>query len=138
RPVPRLRVAGAAERSGAADHELVHPADHARQGGDRHVDEGRDGLGRKRNEEDHSGVSQDMAIGSVGVATVAPRPSLRARLSELLDREHWLGPIFVSPALILLLLLVAYPFCMALYFSVSNAFIDRKSTRLNSSHQIIS
>src|SRR6267143_2761707 len=68
-----------------------------------------------------------MAIGSVGVATVAPRPSLRARLSELLDREHWLGPIFVSPALILLLLLVAYPFCMALYFSVSNAFIGRPS-----------
>src|SRR6267378_3553499 len=68
-----------------------------------------------------------MAICSVGVATVAPRPSLRARLSELLDREHWLGPIFVSPALILLLLLVAYPFCMALYFSVSNAFIGRPS-----------
>ena len=55
-----------------------------------------------------------MAIGSVGVATAVPRPSLRARLSELLDRENWLGPIFVSPALVLLLLLVAYPFCMAL------------------------
>ena len=68
-----------------------------------------------------------MAIGSVGVATAVPRPSFRARLSELLDRENWLGPIFVSPALILLLLLVAYPFCMALYFSVSNAFIGRPS-----------
>jgi len=33
----------------------------------------------------------------------------------------------VSPALLLLLLLVAYPFCMALYFSVSNAFIGRPS-----------
>src|SRR5438552_7005545 len=68
-----------------------------------------------------------MAIGSVGVATAVPRPSFRARLSELLDRENWLGPIFVSPALVLLLLLVAYPFCMALYFSVSNAFIGRPS-----------
>jgi multiple sugar transport system permease protein len=68
-----------------------------------------------------------MAIGSVGIVTAAARPSLRARLSELLDRESWLGPIFVSPALLLLLLLVAYPFFMALYFSVSNAFIGRPS-----------
>src|SRR2546425_12016861 len=68
-----------------------------------------------------------MAIGSVGVATASRGSSLRARIGELLDREQWLGPIFVSPALILLLLLVAYPFCMALYFSVSNAFIGRPS-----------
>ncbi len=67
-----------------------------------------------------------MAISTVGIA-VARRPSLRTRIGELLDREEWLGPIFVSPALILLLLLVAYPFCMALYFSVSNAFIGRPS-----------
>ncbi len=68
-----------------------------------------------------------MAIGSVGVATASRSSSLRARMGELLDREQWLGPIFVSPALFLLLLLVAYPFCMALYFSVSNAFIGRPS-----------
>ena len=68
-----------------------------------------------------------MAIGSVGVATASRSSSLRARMGELLDREQWLGPIFVSPALLLLLLLVAYPFCMALYFSVSNAFIGRPS-----------
>jgi len=67
-----------------------------------------------------------MAISTVDIA-VARRPSLRTRISELLDREEWLGPIFVSPALVLLLLLVAYPFCMALYFSVSNAFIGRPS-----------
>src|SRR5256712_4924274 len=68
-----------------------------------------------------------MAIGSVGVAPASRGSSLRARIGELLDREQWLGPIFVSPALLLLLLLVAYPFCMALYFSVSNAFIGRPS-----------
>jgi multiple sugar transport system permease protein len=68
-----------------------------------------------------------MAIGSVGVATASRSSSLRTRVGELLDREQWLGPIFVSPALVLLLLLVAYPFCMALYFSVSNAFIGRPS-----------
>src|SRR5690348_2057306 len=68
-----------------------------------------------------------MAIGSVGVATASRSSSLRTRVGELLDREQWLGPIFVSPALVLLLLLVAYPFCMALYFAVSNAFIGRPS-----------
>ena len=50
---------------------------------------------------------------------------MRAR--EWLDREHILGPVFVTPALLLLVLLVAYPFCMALYFSLSNAFIGRPS-----------
>src|SRR5256712_6627614 len=68
-----------------------------------------------------------MAIGRVGVAAVPARVSLRARVGNLLDREEWLGPVFVGPALFLLLLLVAYPFCMALYFSVSNAFIGRPS-----------
>src|SRR5256712_6240332 len=68
-----------------------------------------------------------MAIGSVGVAAAPARVSLRARVGGLLDREEWLVPFFVSPALVLLLLLVAYPFCMALYFSVSNAFIGRPS-----------
>src|SRR2546427_12800127 len=68
-----------------------------------------------------------MAISTVDIAAAARRPSLRTRIGELLDREEWLGPIFVSPALILLLLLVAYPFCMALYFSVSNAFIGLSS-----------
>jgi multiple sugar transport system permease protein len=68
-----------------------------------------------------------MAISTVDIAAAGRRPSLRTRIGELLDREEWLGPIFVSPALILLLLLVAYPFCMALYFSVSNAFIGRPS-----------
>ena len=44
-----------------------------------------------------------------------------------LDRDGILGPVFVTPAVLLLLILVAYPFCMALYFSMSNAFIGRPS-----------
>jgi ABC-type sugar transport system permease subunit len=39
------------------------------------------------------------------------------------------GPAVRTPALILLLLLVAYPFCMAVYFSLSNAFIGRPTAR---------
>jgi len=68
-----------------------------------------------------------MAIGGVRAVAAQAPASIRARLSVLLDRDRVLGPLFVSPALFLLLLLVAYPFCMAMYFSVSNAFIGRPS-----------
>ena len=66
------------------------------------------------------------------MATVLPtyaqaRLPWRTRLRELLDRERILGPVFITPAIVLILLLVAYPFCMALYFSLSNAFIGRPS-----------
>jgi multiple sugar transport system permease protein len=66
-----------------------------------------------------------VAVGDVRVGPAAVRPGLRVR--ELLDHERFLGPAFVTPALLLLLLLVAYPFCMAVYFSLSNAFIGRPS-----------
>jgi multiple sugar transport system permease protein len=66
-----------------------------------------------------------MAVGSVRVDPVVPRSGLRFR--ELLDHERFLGPAFVTPALLLITLLVAYPFCMAIYFSLSNSFIGRPS-----------
>jgi multiple sugar transport system permease protein len=68
-----------------------------------------------------------MALGGAGVAAAVPAPSLRGRLGTWLDRERVLGPVFVTPALLLLLLLVAYPFGMALYFSLSDAFVGRPS-----------
>ena len=70
-----------------------------------------------------------MAIGGAGVIVAArpPRFGLRLRLGEWLNREAVLGPLFVAPALLLLLVLVAYPFCMAVYFSLSDAFIGRPS-----------
>ena len=67
-----------------------------------------------------------MAIGTLPVATHARLP-WRARVREMLDREHVLGPLFVTPAMILIVLLVAYPFCMAIYFALSNAFIGLPS-----------
>jgi multiple sugar transport system permease protein len=66
-----------------------------------------------------------VAVGSLRVGPAAQRPGLRVR--ELLDHERFLGPAFVTPALLLITLLVAYPFCMALYFALSNAFIGRPS-----------
>jgi multiple sugar transport system permease protein len=54
-------------------------------------------------------------------------PSLLVRVRGWLDRESVLGPVFVAPALLLLVALVAYPFVMALYFAMSNSFIGRPS-----------
>ena len=66
-----------------------------------------------------------MAVRSVDIGPAVPRPAPRVR--ELLDRERFLGPAFVTPALLLILALVAYPFGMALYLAMSNAFIGRPS-----------
>src|SRR5207247_10892231 len=68
-----------------------------------------------------------MAIGTLPTTAARARLPWRTRVREMLDRERVLGPLFITPALILILLLVAYPFCVALYFSVSNAFIGRPS-----------
>jgi multiple sugar transport system permease protein len=68
-----------------------------------------------------------MAIGTIPAARAEARLDWRARVRELLDKERVLGPLFITPALILIALLVAYPFCMALYFAMSDAFIGRPS-----------
>jgi multiple sugar transport system permease protein len=66
-----------------------------------------------------------MAVGTVRVGPTVSRSGLRIR--EWLDHERFLGPAFVTPALLLITLLVAYPFCMAIYFALSNSFIGRPS-----------
>jgi multiple sugar transport system permease protein len=68
-----------------------------------------------------------VAITTLPLDPASTRPTLRGRLAIWLDRETVLGPAFVTPAVLLLVLLVAYPFAMALYFSLSNAFIGRPS-----------
>src|SRR5258705_551197 len=64
-----------------------------------------------------------MAVRAEENRVTRARPGLVARGRALLDREEILGPVFVPPAPLLLLLLVAYPFVGSLYFSMSNAFI---------------
>jgi multiple sugar transport system permease protein len=68
-----------------------------------------------------------MAIGALPTTARDAHLPWRVRVRELLDRERILGPLFITPALILIALLVAYPFAMALYFALSNAFIGRPS-----------
>jgi multiple sugar transport system permease protein len=45
-----------------------------------------------------------------------PRP----RVASILDSERWLGPLLIGPAVLYIVLLVAAPFFMALYYSLSN------------------
>jgi multiple sugar transport system permease protein len=58
---------------------------------------------------------------SDSIATSAQSSSPRHRRgSALLDSERWLGPLFIGPAVLYIVLLVGVPFLMALYYSVSN------------------
>jgi multiple sugar transport system permease protein len=49
------------------------------------------------------------------IAFDAPRPKTRF----LLDRAELVGPLFIAPAIIYVFVLVALPFCLAIYYSVS-------------------
>src|SRR5919108_5614237 len=54
---------------------------------------------------------------------IAPSRTLarsRGRVGSIADNERWLGPILIGPAVLYIVLLVAVPFFMALYYSVSN------------------
>jgi len=82
-------------------------------------------VGGERDEEDHRGLTVAVRVDELQVSRGRARVIDRVRV--WLDRESILGAVFVTPALLLLLLLVAYPFLMALYFSMSNAFIGRPS-----------
>ena len=68
-----------------------------------------------------------MAVRAEEIQVPRGRPGLVARVRGCSTARTILGPVFVTPALLLLLLLVAYPFVVALYFSMSNAFIGRPS-----------
>jgi multiple sugar transport system permease protein len=49
------------------------------------------------------------------IAVDAPRPRYRF----LLDRPEVIGPLFIAPAIIYVFVLVALPFCLAIYYAVS-------------------
>jgi multiple sugar transport system permease protein len=68
-----------------------------------------------------------MAVRADEIPVQRGRPRMAARVRGWLDRESVLGPVLVTPAVLLLLLLVAYPFVMALYFALSDSYIGRPS-----------
>lgn len=60
------------------------------------------------------------------IATILPpvsRPGLWARLDTWLNQERTLGYVLLAPALLLLLIFVAYPFIFGVYISLTDARI---------------
>jgi multiple sugar transport system permease protein len=56
------------------------------------------------------------------------RQSLRERLGLWFDQERIFGPALVAPAILLLVVLVAYPFCVAIYLSLTDRVIAGSET----------
>jgi len=63
--------------------------------------------------------------GKTVVTVAAPARAGPRRLGALLQREHVLGYLLVLPALLLLAGLVAYPFGMALWLSLTDSVVGR-------------
>jgi multiple sugar transport system permease protein len=62
------------------------------------------------------------------VAAGLPEPGRLARLREWWEQEHVFGYGLILPALLLLVCLVAYPFGMAIYFSLSDYWVGSPGT----------
>lgn len=60
--------------------------------------------------------------------TTAAPGGLRKRLSTWLDREAVIGPLMTAPAILMLVVLIAYPFCVSIYLSLTNRLIARSDT----------
>jgi multiple sugar transport system permease protein len=60
-----------------------------------------------------------------GQITTVPRTSLGKRLGALLENEQLLGYAVITPALLLLLVLVAYPFFIAVGLSVQDKVVGK-------------
>jgi len=50
-----------------------------------------------------------------------------SRLGRILDSEKWLGWLMIGPAILYIVLLVGFPFFLALYYSVSDITIGSRS-----------
>src|SRR5262250_3649497 len=66
-----------------------------------------------------------MAVGPRVLAAAAglPRPGRLSRVREWWEQEHVFGYGLIVPAFVLIACLVAYPFGMAIYFSLSDYWI---------------
>jgi multiple sugar transport system permease protein len=60
-------------------------------------------------------------------AAPAAAEARTGRLSFLLDREDWLGPLLIGPAILYIVLLLGFPFFLALYYSVSDITVGSRS-----------
>ncbi len=57
-----------------------------------------------------------------------PQAEARAgRINALLDSEEWLGRLMIAPAILYIVLLVGFPFFLALYYSVSDITLGSRT-----------
>lgn len=61
---------------------------------------------------------------AVPEVTEVVRPRRRAHFR---DREEWLGPLLIAPAIVYIVLLIAVPFVLALLYSVSDVTVGSRS-----------
>lgn len=62
-------------------------------------------------------------------ARVLPASSRNGRLLRFLDNELWLGRAMVAPAIVYIVLLVGFPFFLALFYSVSSITVGSQDMR---------
>ncbi len=60
-------------------------------------------------------------------AAPAAAEAQTSRLGFLLDSEEWLGRLMLAPAILYIVLLVGFPFFLALYYSLSNITVGSRS-----------
>ena len=63
------------------------------------------------------------AYGTTPAVSVPLHDSFLKKISLFFQREHVMGYTLIAPAFILLGVLVAWPFFMALYFSVTDSWV---------------
>jgi multiple sugar transport system permease protein len=64
----------------------------------------------------------------VPVPQVAQKPSAWQRFGTWFNQERILGPALVAPAILILLVLIAYPFCVAIWLAMTDRVIARSGT----------
>jgi len=66
------------------------------------------------------------ALTTVEMGTQVARAKV-GRLSSILDSEQWLGWLMIAPAILYIVLLIGFPFFLALYYSLSDITIGSRT-----------
>jgi len=65
---------------------------------------------------------------AAAIETAAPAVVARkGRIASLLDSEVWLGRLMIAPAILYIVLLIGFPFLLALYYSLSDITIGSRT-----------
>jgi multiple sugar transport system permease protein len=70
-------------------------------------------------------TSRATSVLPAGAAVAVPEARRPTRLGQLLEREHILAGALLAPALIILVLFIAYPFVLGIWLAVSDKVVGR-------------